>query len=141
MIPVTASISISEDELSITYIRSGGPGGQNVNKVSSAAQLRFDARHSPSLDSYTRTRLLRIAGSKATSDGVIVITANRFRTQVANRNDAIARLVGLIAEAAYRPAKRIPTKPGKAAKQRRLDEKQKRGSIKKMRSGKPTSDD
>ncbi|HCX66479.1 MAG TPA: aminoacyl-tRNA hydrolase, partial [Rhodobiaceae bacterium] len=116
MIPVTGSLSIEDDEISISFIRAGGPGGQNVNKVSSAAQLRFDARHSPSLNARIRERLERIAGSKLTKDGIIVITANRFRTQEANREDAVERLVEMIAEAAHQPKFRVPTKPSRAAK-------------------------
>lgn len=137
MIPVTDRLVIEEDEISISFIRAGGPGGQNVNKVSSAAQLRFDARHSPSLPERVRARLERIAGAKLTKDGVIVITANRFRTQEANRRDAVERLVEMIAEAAHQPKFRVPTKPSKAAKAKRVEEKVKRGTVKKLRRTKP----
>jgi ribosome-associated protein len=133
MIPVTDRLAIDEDEISISFIRAGGPGGQNVNKVSSAAQLRFDARHSPSLPERVRARLERIAGAKLTKEGVIVITANRFRTQEANKRDAVERLVEMIAEAAHQPKFRVPTKPSKAAKAKRLKEKVKRGTVKKLR--------
>ncbi|MCE9649734.1 MAG: aminoacyl-tRNA hydrolase [Parvibaculum sp.] len=137
MIQVTPDIAISEDEIAVAFIRAGGPGGQNVNKVSTAAQLRFDARHSPSLPERVRARLEEIAGARATKDGVIVITASRFRTQEANRKDALARLVALIAEAAARRKFRVPTRPTLGSKKRRLDEKTKRGGLKKTRAGKP----
>ncbi|PKP77210.1 MAG: aminoacyl-tRNA hydrolase [Alphaproteobacteria bacterium HGW-Alphaproteobacteria-3] len=141
MIPVTDRLAIEEDEISISFIRSGGPGGQNVNKVSSAAQLRFDARHSPSLPERVRERLERIAGTKLTKEGVIVITANRFRTQEANRRDAVDRLVEMIAAAAHQPKFRVPTKPSRAAKEKRVETKVKRGSVKKLRSRRPSSED
>jgi ribosome-associated protein len=114
MIPVTDTLTIQDDELEISFIRASGPGGQNVNKVSSAVQLRFDARRSRSLPNDVSIRLQALAGSRLTLDGVIVITADRHRTQERNRADAIGRLVELIAKAAHRPPVRRATKPTKA---------------------------
>ena len=140
MIPVTDTLSLQDDELDISFIRASGPGGQNVNKVSSAVQLRFDARRSRSLPNDVSIRLQALAGSRLTLDGVIVITADRHRTQERNRADAIGRLVELIAKAAYRPPVRRATKPTKASKVRRLDSKAKRGDIKSGHSRPSTSD-
>ncbi|MGO3517091.1 MAG: alternative ribosome rescue aminoacyl-tRNA hydrolase ArfB [Acetobacter cibinongensis] len=133
-ISILPTISLAESELEVTYILASGPGGQNVNKVATAAQLRFDVVRSPSLPERVRARLLQIAGSRLTRDGVIVITARRFRTQIRNREDAIERLAELIREAAHRPAFRVATRPGRAAKQRRLDGKAHRADIKRNRS-------
>ena len=135
MIEITPRISIDESELEERFFRAGGPGGQNVNKVSTAVQLRFDIRNSQSLPDYVRERAEKLAGSRLTNDGVIVIAAQRFRTQERNREDAVARLVELLAKAAEVQAPRRPTKPTRASKTRRLDAKTRRGGIKKMRSG------
>src|ERR1700743_2324285 len=133
-IQVTPSLQIDENEIDLSFIRSSGPGGQNVNKVSSAVQLRFDARRSPSLPNAVAVRLLKLAGSKATSEGEIVITANRHRTQEMNRKDAIDRLVDLVRQATVVPKHRVKTKVSKASKANRLDSKKKRSGTKKARN-------
>ncbi|OUJ15977.1 alternative ribosome rescue aminoacyl-tRNA hydrolase ArfB [Acetobacter sp. DsW_063] len=133
-IMILPGLSLAESELEVSYILASGPGGQNVNKVATAAQLRFDAALSPSLPERVRVRLLEIAGSRVTRNGVIVITARRFRTQQRNREDAIERLAEMIREAAHRPTFRVATRPGRAARQRRLDGKAHRAGIKRNRS-------
>ena len=140
MIPITNHIAIDESELSESFIRASGPGGQNVNKLSTAVQLRFDVRNSPSLPSEVRARLERIAGRRLTRDGVLVITAQRFRTQERNREDALERLVEMIRAATVRPVIRRPTKPTFASKVRRLEGKKRRGDVKALRGGKPGED-
>ena len=132
--------TIPESELEFRFFRSGGPGGQNVNKVSTAVQMRFDARNSPSLTEQVRARLMKLAGSRLTLDGVILISAVRFRTQERNRADAIARLQAMVDEASIAPTYRVPTRPTRASKERRLDGKAKRSTIKSGR-GRPGADD
>ena len=130
MIFVTPEISIDEAELDESFIRASGPGGQNVNKVSTAVQLRFDVRRSPNLPNDVAVRLMRLAGSRLTSDGVLVLTAQSHRTQERNRADARARLVELIAKAAVRPVRRRATKPTLGSKTRRLESKAVRSGVK-----------
>ncbi len=133
MIRVTPAIELDEKEILISFIRASGPGGQNVNKVSTAVQLRFDVRHSPSLPYPVRQRLERIAGHRVSGDGVLIITAQRFRSQERNRRDALARLVALIAEAARPPKPRRATRPTRASRERRLESKRRHGEIKRGR--------
>ena len=141
MIPVTSTIVIQENELQFEFIRASGPGGQNVNKVSSAVQLRFDVRSSPSLPLEVKQRLAGIAGRKLTEDGVLIIQARRHRTQQANREDAVARLVALIKEAARPPKSRRKTKPTRASREQRLKEKSHRSKLKRLRQDLPDEND
>ncbi len=140
MLEITNSLSIDERELEERFIRASGPGGQNVNKVSTAVELRFDVRRSASLPAPVRDRLERLAGRRLTDDGVLVIRAERFRTQERNREDARARLAALVREALHVPKKRIATKPSRAAKARRVESKVKRGSVKKLRASRLSFD-
>ena len=140
MIRVTDTISIDESELTETFVRSSGPGGQNVNKLSTAVQLRFDVRGSPSLPNDVAIRLMRLAGRRITKDGVLVLIAQNHRTQERNRAEAMARLVALIEQAAIRPVPRRATKPTKASREKRLEGKKIRSNIKGMRRAKPALD-
>ena len=135
MIRINRSISIDEDEVRFGFVRASGPGGQKVNKVSTAVRLRFDVAASPSLPGAVKRRLRRLAGARMTARGVLVIRAGRHRTQKANRADAMDRLAELIRQAARPPARRIPTRPTPASRDRRLDAKKRRGRLKRLRGG------
>ncbi|MES2364985.1 MAG: alternative ribosome rescue aminoacyl-tRNA hydrolase ArfB [Pseudomonadota bacterium] len=133
MIRITRTLAIPDSEIQEQFIRASGPGGQNVNKVSSAVQLRFDVAHSPSLSEEIRARLIVLAGRRISQDGVLTIEAQRFRTQGRNRDDARVRLAELIRSATEVPELRRATRPTRASQRRRLDSKQKRGDTKKQR--------
>lgn len=133
MIRITHEWALDESEIDEHFVRASGPGGQNVNKVSTAVQLRFDAAHSPTMPARLRSRLMKLAGRRATTEGVIVITADTHRSQRLNREEARARLVQLLREAARVPRARIATRPTAASRRRRLEDKRRRGSIKRER--------
>ena len=140
MIRVNAGISLEDSEIEESFIRSSGPGGQNVNKVASAVQLRFDVWRSPSLPKEVKVRLSRLAGRRLTNGGVLVITAQRHRSQDHNRKDALDRLIDLIRLAAIRPTLRKPTTPTRASRHKRLQVKKLRGGVKKLRREKPSDE-
>lgn len=137
MIPVTPRVWLDEDEIVESFVRASGPGGQNVNKVSSAVQLRFDVRGSKTLSEQVKERLERLAGRRLTKEGVLVLVAQRYRTQEQNRADALARLVELVREAAVVPVIRRPTRPTLGSKLRRLEGKTRRAGVKALRRDRP----
>jgi len=139
-IEITGTIALDPAEIEFSFVRSSGPGGQNVNKVSTAVQIRFDLKQSPSLPAGLKTRAAVLAGSRLTNDGVIVLTASSFRSQLQNRQDAVARLVALLQQAAIPPKHRRKTRPSLSAKRKRVDAKTRRGAIKSLRRTKPPSE-
>ena len=141
MIPITARITLSNEELEFEYLRASGPGGQNVNKVATAVQLRFDVRRSPSLPEDVRRRLEKLAGRRLTAEGILILVARRFRTQEQNRTDALDRLREMIARAALPPKRRKATRPTKSSAERRLKRKRQKGKRKNLRSEKISGED
>ena len=141
MIKITTAIEIDESEIQFEFIRASGPGGQKVNKVATAVQLRFNAASSPSLPDEVRQRLIHLAGKRMTEDGVLVIHARRFRSQDRNRQDAIDRLIALIRKASIQPKSRIKTTPTQASKERRLEVKRRRSRTKRKRQYDPPLDE
>ena len=141
MVTITPTIAINENEIKMNFIRSSGPGGQNVNKVATAVQLRFDVKNSPSLSDEVRTRLIRLASDKMTKDGILIIQARRFRKQERNRQDAMDRLIKLIKKASEPPKAHIKPKPTRASKERILAAKRHRSKLKKMRQWVSISED
>jgi ribosome-associated protein len=140
MVRITEKISIDEREIEESFVRASGPGGQNVNKLSTAVQLRFNVRGSRSLPEELKGRLARLAGSRLTRDGVLIIIAQTHRTQARNREDALDRLIALIRRAAIAPKLRRPTRPTKASRERRIESKKRRAGVKKLRRGGPSFD-
>lgn len=141
MIRITQTIKIDPAEIHEKFIRASGPGGQNVNKVATAVQLRFNVKKSPSLPDDIRQRLLRLGGKRITEDGLLIIDARRFRTRQRNRQDALDRLINLLKRAARKPKPRRRTKPTKASKERRLEAKKRRGQAKRLRNSVPLTQD
>ena len=141
MIQVSPTLALDEREIQEEFIRAEGPGGQNVNKVSTAIQIRFDALHSPSLPEPVRQRLMRMAGSRLTKDGVLIITARRFRTQAQNREDALDQLIDLLRRAEIRPKPHLKTRPTLASKRKRFEDKQHQGAKKRLRRSRISRDE
>jgi ribosome-associated protein len=139
-IRVTGSLAIDPDEIQETFVRAAGPGGQHVNTTSTAVQLRFDVRNSPSLPEDVRQRLERLAGRRLTRDGVLVLVAQGQRSQLRNREEALARLIELIREATHKPVPRVKTKVSRAAKRRRVDDKKRHGTVKSLRRARSSDD-
>ena len=139
-IRVTGSLAIDPDEIQESFVRAAGPGGQHVNTTSTAVQLRFDVRRSPSLPDDVRHRLERLAGRRLTRDGVLVLVAQGHRSQLRNREEALARLIELVREATHKPAPRVKTKVSRAAKRRRVDDKKRHGTVKSLRKARSSDD-
>jgi len=139
-IRITGSLAIDPEEIQESFVRAAGPGGQHVNTTSTAVQLRFDVRRSPSLPDDVRQRLERLAGRRLTRDGVLVLVAQGQRSQLRNREEALARLVELILEATHKPVPRVKTKVSKAAKRRRVDDKKRHGTVKSLRRARSSDD-
>ncbi|HEY72974.1 MAG: aminoacyl-tRNA hydrolase [Chloroflexi bacterium] len=140
MIQITPAIAIDENEIQLEFVRASGPGGQNVNKVSTSVQLRFDVRHSPSLPDDVRARLTHLAGRRMTEDGMLIIEARQFRSQERNRRDAVDRLLELIRKAAEKPEVRRKTRPTRASRRRRLEAKRRRSEKKRLRRSLPPAE-
>ena len=141
MVRITPTLAFCENEIKLNFIRSSGPGGQNVNKVATTVQLRFDVKNSPSLSDAVRARLMHLSGEKMTKDGILIIQAGRFRTQERNRQDAVDRLIKLIRKASEPPKTRIKPKPSKASKERILAAKRRRSALKRTRRWIPAPED